>query len=331
MDFFRALRKFMMAAAVPLNARLKVAAKPPSKAGGSPRGGPASAAKAPNDDDHDEDGLQRSPGSNADDVTNGGEGLNELEALLSVSELRTSFAFTKVAAQKYRQFLDVHFDVAAPGGVDLASLGWKLYLAAKHSLLPKFPDLYSCYHLLVVVQAFLLVNAPRGLTRTELKNMVSMSVKDDAGDVDALASLSVTSKTKLRCCGAPWRIFRGSSCRGSSRPSSAAAAANRPEAHRRGAPPRGAAGRQGQGRPVAAPSSSPLQPAELPGEGLAKAGPARFPALLPDDPNGGDETGARGGARGGGRGVRQVRARWATSVWTSACTSRRTPRRRLTR
>ena len=197
MDFFRALRKFMMAAAVPLNARLKVAAKPPSKAGGSPRGGPASAAKAPNDDDHDEDGLQRSPGSNADDVTNGGEGLNELEALLSVSELRTSFAFTKVAAQKYRQFLDVHFDVAAPGGVDLASLGWKLYLAAKHSLLPKFPDLYSCYHLLVVVQAFLLVNAPRGLTRTELKNMVSMSVKDDAGDVDALASLSVTSKTKL--------------------------------------------------------------------------------------------------------------------------------------
>ena len=201
MDFFRALRKFMMAAAVPLNARLKVAAKPTGrKAGGSDRrGGPASPAEAPNDDAScDDAGLQRSPGSNAEnDVTNGGEGLNELEALLSVSELRTSFAFTKVAAQKYRQFLDVHFDVAAPGGVDLARLGWKLYLAAKHSLLPKFPDLYSCYHLLVVVQAFLLVNAPRGLTRTELRNMVSMSVKDDAGDVDALASLSVTSKTKL--------------------------------------------------------------------------------------------------------------------------------------
>ena len=51
------------------------------------------------------------------------------------------------------------------------------------------------YHLLVVVQAFLLVNAPRGLLRTELKNMVSMSVRDESGDVDALASLSVTSKT----------------------------------------------------------------------------------------------------------------------------------------
>ena len=142
----------MMAAAVPLNARLKVAAKPTLKAGGSGRrGGPASPAKAPNDDAScDDAGLQRSPGSNAEnDVTNGGEGLNELEALLSVSELRTSFAFTKVAAQKYRQFLDVHFDVAAPGGVDLARLGWKLYLAAKHSLLPKFPDLYSCYHLLL--------------------------------------------------------------------------------------------------------------------------------------------------------------------------------------
>ena len=288
MDFFRALRKFMMAAAVPLNARLKVAAKPPSKAGGSPRGGPASAAKAPNDDDHDEDGLQRSPGSNADDVTNGGEGLNELEALLSVSELRTSFAFTKVAAQKYRQFLDVHFDVAAPGGVDLASLGWKLYLAAKHSLLPKFPDLYSCYHLLVVVQAFLLVNAPRGLTRTELKNMVSMSVKDDAGDVDALASLSVTSKTKLPLLRSTMEDFQRVIVQGLV----ASELGGGGGESTRGAPTRRSSARGGGGAKAEddpsppSPSSSPLQPAESPGEGLAKAGPARFPALLPDDPNG---------------------------------------------
>ena len=182
----------MMAASAPLNARVKIAAKGTAGTRSSRR----------NRSDAD---ASTSPGGVADggadgvaeemDVKNGGEGLNELEALLTVSELRTSFAFTKVAAQKYRTFLDVHFDTATPGGVDLARLGWKLYLAAKHRLLPKFPDLYSCYHLLVVVQAFLLVNAPRGLLRTELKNMVSMSVRDESGDVDALASLSVTSKT----------------------------------------------------------------------------------------------------------------------------------------
>ena len=190
-DFFRSLRKFMMAASAPLNARVKIAAKGTAGTRSSRRNR-SDAADA-----------STSPGGGAEggaeemDVKNGGEGLNELEALLTVSELRTSFAFTKVAAQKYRTFLDVHFDTATPGGVDLARLGWKLYLAAKHRLLPKFPDLYSCYHLLVVVQAFLLVNAPRGLLRTELKNMVSMSVRDESGDVDALASLSVTSKTKL--------------------------------------------------------------------------------------------------------------------------------------
>ena len=288
MDFFRALRKFMMASAVPLNARLKVAAKPPGKAGGSPRGGPASPAKAPNDDDdnNDDAGLQRPPGSNADDVTNGGEGLNELEALLSVSELRTSFAFTKVAAQKYRQFLDVHFDVAAPGGVDLAKLGWKLYLAAKHSLLPKFPDLYSCYHLLVVVQAFLLVNAPRGLTRTELRNMVSMSVKDDAGDVDALASLSVTSKTKLPLLRSTMEDFQRVIVQGLIAAELGTAGGDVEST--RGAPTRrssarGAPGPKAKDDPSpAVPSSSALQPAESPGEGLAKAGPARFPALIPD-------------------------------------------------
>lgn len=287
MDFFRALRKFMMAAAVPLNARLKVAAKPTGrKAGGSDRrGGPASPAEAPNDDAScDDAGLQRSPGSNAEnDVTNGGEGLNELEALLSVSELRTSFAFTKVAAQKYRQFLDVHFDVAAPGGVDLARLGWKLYLAAKHSLLPKFPDLYSCYHLLVVVQAFLLVNAPRGLTRTELRNMVSMSVKDDAGDVDALASLSVTSKTKLPLLRSTMEDFQRVIVQGL-----VAAELGGGVDSTRGAPTRRSSARGGGGAKAKddpsppSPSSSALQPAESPGEGLAKAGPARFPALLPD-------------------------------------------------
>ena len=335
MDFFRALRKFMMASAVPLNARLKVAAKPPLKAGGSPRGGPASPAKAPNDDDdnNDDAGLQRPPGSNADDVTNGGEGLNELEALLSVSELRTSFAFTKVAAQKYRQFLDVHFDVAAPGGVDLAKLGWKLYLAAKHSLLPKFPDLYSCYHLLVVVQAFLLVNAPRGLTRTELRNMVSMSVKDDAGDVDALASLSVTSKTKLPLLRSTMEDFQRVIVQGL-----VAAELGGGVDSTRGAPTRRSSARGGGGAKAKddpsppSPSSSALQPAESPGEGLAKAGPARFPLCSPTTRNGDEATRGLAAAHAAADAAyAKACAPWATSVWTSACTSRRTPKRRLTR
>ena len=252
-----------------------------------------------------------------------------------MSELRTSFAFTKVAAQKYRQFLDVHFDVAAPGGVDLASLGWKLYLAAKHSLLPKFPDLYSCYHLLVVVQAFLLVNAPRGLTRTELKNMVSMSVKDDAGDVDALASLSVTSKTKLPLLRSTMEDFQRVIVQGLVA-SELGGGGGELDPRRTDAAllHEGRRGRQGRGRPVAAVAAVvPAAARGVAGRGPRQGGPGAIPRSAPRRPERrGDETGARGGGRGGGRGVRQGRARrWATSVWTSACTSRRTPRRRLTR
>ena len=90
-------------------------------------------------------------------------GLDALEAALSVPELRTSFAFTRVAAQKYKLFADVHLDATNfAGGADVARFGWRLFLAAKHSVLPKFPDLFSLYHALVAAEAFLLVNAPRG-------------------------------------------------------------------------------------------------------------------------------------------------------------------------
>ena len=275
MDFFRSLRKFMMAASAPLNARVKIAAKGTAGTRSSRRNR-SDAADA-----------STSPGGDAEggaeeisDVKNGGEGLNELEALLTVSELRTSFAFTKVAAQKYRTFLDVHFDTATPGGVDLARLGWKLYLAAKHRLLPKFPDLYSCYHLLVVVQAFLLVNAPRGLLRTELKNMVSMSVRDESGDVDALASLSVTSKTKLPLLRSTMEDFQRDIVQGVVADElGGGGGANKSPKGVSSSPGRRSA-RGAQKNAV----DSALQPAESPGEGLSKRGPARFPALLPDEP-----------------------------------------------
>ena len=276
MDFFRSLRKFMMAASAPLNARVKIAAKGTAGTRSSSRRNRSDAADA-----------STSPGGGAEggaeeisDVKNGGEGLNELEALLTVSELRTSFAFTKVAAQKYRTFLDVHFDTATPGGVDLARLGWKLYLAAKHRLLPKFPDLYSCYHLLVVVQAFLLVNAPRGLLRTELKNMVSMSVRDESGDVDALASLSVTSKTKLPLLRSTMEDFQRDIVQGVVADELGGGGGNKsPKGGVSSSPGRRSA-RGAQKNAV----DSALQPAESPGEGLSKRGPARFPALLPDEP-----------------------------------------------
>ena len=47
-------------------------------------------------------------------------------------------------------------------------LGWSAYLCVKCEALPTFPDLYSCFHLLVAVEAFLLVNAAESaLTRFE--------------------------------------------------------------------------------------------------------------------------------------------------------------------
>ena len=174
-DFFRALRKFMMASSAALSARADRGAGGRRRSGG---GGDARAASV-------------------DAPTNAGESLNELEAALSISELRTSFAFTQVVAQKYRHFFDVHFDASRPGGAALARFGWRIFLAAKRAALPRFPDLYSCYHLLVVVQAFMLVNAPASLLRTDLRNMVSMSARDEDGNVDALASLSAYAKTKL--------------------------------------------------------------------------------------------------------------------------------------
>ena len=167
-DFFRALRKFMMASSA-------LSARADRGAGGRRRSGGGGDARA----------------ASVDAPTNAGESLNELEAALSISELRTSFAFTQVVAQKYRHFFDVHFDASRPGGAALARFGWRIFLAAKRAALPRFPDLYSCYHLLVVVQAFMLVNAPASLLRTDLRQH-GVHVGEGRGgvSVDALASLS---------------------------------------------------------------------------------------------------------------------------------------------
>ena len=85
----------------------------------------------------------------------------------------------------------------------MARFGWLLFLAAKHSTLPKFPDLFSLYHVLVSVEAFLLVNAPTSILRTELKNMVSVAAgaicdpNTGEHEIDVLQGLSASSKTKL--------------------------------------------------------------------------------------------------------------------------------------
>ena len=82
-EFFRSLRKFMSAAAEPLTKRL-------------------------NDKKQVSQGRTRSPSKQGkslgtkDDQADQAVGLENLEASLSVPELRTSFAFTRVAAQKYK-------------------------------------------------------------------------------------------------------------------------------------------------------------------------------------------------------------------------------------
>ena len=93
----------------------------------------------------------------------------EVERVLKIRELRSAFAFNKVIAKKFHEFMRVHFDADSPAGVAVAKLGWALYVCAKCESLPTFPDLYSCYHLLVAVEAFLLINAPRESLRTSLK------------------------------------------------------------------------------------------------------------------------------------------------------------------
>jgi retinoblastoma-like protein 1 len=121
----------------------------------------------------------------------------EVERVLKIRELRSAFAFNKVIAKKFHEFMRVHFDADSPAGVAVAKLGWALYVCAKCESLPTFPDLYSCYHLLVAVEAFLLINAPRESLRTSLKNMVSMTAKDETTKLpDPLASLSLASKAK---------------------------------------------------------------------------------------------------------------------------------------
>ena len=76
-------------------------------------------------------------------------------------------------------------------------LGWSAYLCVKCEALPTFPDLYSCFHLLVAVEAFLLASAPRR-SEASLRNMMTMSTKDPVtGLPDPLASLSAMNKTKI--------------------------------------------------------------------------------------------------------------------------------------
>jgi retinoblastoma-like protein 1 len=181
--FFRALRVFMSAGAAELTKRLEF-----------PRKQTASV-----------DTAETAKASGGIDGDARHAGLDALEAALSVPELRTSFAFTRVAAQKYKLFADVHLDATNfAGGADVARFGWRLFLAAKHSVLPKFPDLFSLYHALVAAEAFLLVNAPRGALRTDVANMVSVAAGTSSADpetgrrtVDVLAGLAASSKTKL--------------------------------------------------------------------------------------------------------------------------------------
>ena len=130
-----------------------------------------------------------SPGSSA---------VAEVERTLQIREIRSAFAFNKVIANKFRDFARLHFDDESPGGKAIVRLGWSAYLCVKCEALPTFPDLYSCFHLLVAVEAFLLVNAPRALLRTSLRNMMTMSTKDPVtGLPDPLASLSAMNKTKI--------------------------------------------------------------------------------------------------------------------------------------
>jgi len=131
----------------------------------------------------------KSPGSSA---------VAEIEQSLRIREIRSAFAFNKVIAKKFHEFMTIHFDAESTEGKALARFGWALYQSVKCETLPAFPDLYSCFHLLVVVEAFLLVNAPRNLLRTSLSNMVSMTTKNTVSSLpDPLASLSTASKTKM--------------------------------------------------------------------------------------------------------------------------------------
>jgi len=80
--FFRSLRKFMMAASAPLNARVKIAAKGTAGTRSSRRNRSDAADASTSPGGGAEGGAEENM-----DVKNGGEGLNELEALLTVSEL----------------------------------------------------------------------------------------------------------------------------------------------------------------------------------------------------------------------------------------------------
>ena len=165
-----------------------------------------------------------------------------------------------------------------PEGAALARFGWRIFLAAKRAALPRFPDLYSCYHLLVVVQAFMLVNAPATLLRTDLRNMVSMSARDEDGNVDALASLSAYAKTKLPALRDALATFQKETVQGVF---AAHLAAARGEM-------------KNSGRGARSPARGTLEPA-APGPGVSPDGPSRFPGLLPEgeDPAAALETAAK--------------------------------------
>lgn len=121
----------------------------------------------------------------------------EVECVLKICELCSVFVFNKVIVKKFYEFMRVYFDVDFFAGVVVVKFGWVFYVCVKCEFLLMFLDLYLCYYLFVVVEVFLLINVSRESLRTSLKNMVSMTVKDEMMKfLDLFVSFSLVLKVK---------------------------------------------------------------------------------------------------------------------------------------
>ncbi|CAD7704720.1 unnamed protein product [Ostreobium quekettii] len=125
-----------------------------------------------------------------------------LEQTLSVKQWQMSIVFLTVIAKKYKELYAKVFSVNPELDGDLSSMpsfqfGWLLVLHAKARLLPRlFPDLLNCYHRLICVVNFLMINTPRSKWNKEPNSPINIQLSQQQGPFNTLRALAGISMMK---------------------------------------------------------------------------------------------------------------------------------------
>jgi len=124
--------------------------------------------------------------------------VGDLERKLEMRELQMGYVFTSVIMKRYTDLFASRFELSTPShpaSDPNFRLGWLLFLLGRAELLPTYPDLVSCYHLLLAACNVLLVHMPRRRLRLKLTDPLTMCARTSDGRVDTLMSLALAANS----------------------------------------------------------------------------------------------------------------------------------------